>query len=500
MRRILLAATFVLAAAMPAGSQTLRISLRQDLDVLDPTLTTSYVARIVLAGLCDKLFDIDAKLNIVPQLATGYEWSDDRTLVIHLRSGVKFHDGEVMDAEAVKYSLERHLTLRGSFRKSEISSIDHIDIVDPATVRIVLKTPSGAFLAQLTDRSGMIYPPRATEAAGTEFASHPVCSGPFSFVERVAQDHVTLARFPDYWDAKDIHFDKVVYQVFPDNSVRFANLRAGTTDITEYLAPTDVAAVKGDPRLKLAVSDALGYIGLVNNLNLGPRSDTPYGKNALVRAALDAAIDRTALVNVVFNGMFAPNVQPVAPNSPFYDETLTPPPRDVEKAKALLRQAGVTPPVTLELLAPNQPDSRQAAEVIQSMAAEAGFDIRIVAMEMTAAGQTVQRGDYQVYLSGWSGRVDADGNTFQFLHSDQGNNFTGYSNPTVDKLLEQGRDTTDTGQRRVFYQQVWEALRRDLPITFLYSPRNIVAMTAKLNGFRPVPDGMIRIQGMEMAK
>jgi peptide/nickel transport system substrate-binding protein len=500
MRRILLAAAFLLAAALPAGSQTLRISLRQDLDVLDPTLTTSYVARIVLAGLCDKLFDIDAKLNIVPQLATGYEWSDDRTLVIHLRPGVKFHDGEIMDADAVKYSLERHLTLRGSFRKSEISSIDHIDIVDPATVRIVLKTPSGAFLAQLTDRSGMIYPPRATEAAGTEFASHPVCSGPFSFVERVAQDHVTLARFPDYWDAKDIHFDKVVYQVFPDNSVRFANLRAGTTDITEYLAPTDVAAVKADPRLKLAVSDALGYIGLVNNLNLGPRSDTPYGKNALVRAALDAAIDRTALVNVVFNGMFAPNVQPVAPNSPFYDETLTPPPRDLGKAKTLLRQAGVTPPVSLELLAPNQPDSLQVAEVIQSMAAEAGFDIHIVAMEMTAAGQVEQRGDYQTYLSGWSGRVDADGNTFQFLHSDQGNNFTGYSNPAVDSLLEQGRATTDTGERRVLYQQVWEVLRRDLPITFLYSPRNIVAMTAKLSGFRQVPDGMIRIQGMEMAK
>jgi peptide/nickel transport system substrate-binding protein len=498
MHRILLAALCILATAMPAFSQTLRVSLRQDLDVLDPTLTTSYVARIVLAGLCDKLFDIDGKLQIVPQLATGYEWSDDRTLVIHLRSGVTFHDGETMDANAVKYSLERHLTLQGSFRKSEISSIDHVEVVDPATVRIVLKNPSGAFLAQLTDRSGMIYPPRATEAAGKSFALHPVCSGPFTFTERVAQDHVTLARFPEYWNAKNIHFDKVVYQVLPDNSVRFANLRAGTTDITEYLAPTDVAAVKADPRLKLAVSDALGYIGLINNLNLGPRSDTPYGKNALVRAALDAAIDRAALINVVFNGMFAPNAQPVPPNSPFYDEALTPPPRDL--AKALLRQAGVTLPVTLELLTPNQPDSRQAAEVIQSMAAEAGFDIRIVAMEMTAAGQVQQQGDYQAYLNGWSGRVDADGNTFQFLHTGQGNNFTGYSNPIVDRLLEEGRAMTDVSERRVVYQQVWEALRRDLPITYLYSPRNIVAMTAKLLGFRPVPDGLIRIQGLEMTK
>ena len=105
MRRILLAAACVLFTCMPAFSQTLRIALRQDLDVMDPTTATTYVGRIVFAGLCDKLFDIDEKLNIVPQLATGYEWADDRTLVIHLRPGVKFHDGEVLDADAVKYSL-----------------------------------------------------------------------------------------------------------------------------------------------------------------------------------------------------------------------------------------------------------------------------------------------------------------------------------------------------------------------------------------------------------
>jgi peptide/nickel transport system substrate-binding protein len=473
MHRFLLVAALLLAPAMPATPRTLHLSLRQDLDVLDPTPTTSYVARIVLAGLCDKLFDIDETLHVMPRLATGYEWSDDRTMVIHPRSGVIFRDGETLDAESVKYSLERHLTPRGSFRESEISSIDHIEVVDPVTVRIVLKNPAGAFLARLTDRSGIIYPPKATEAAGKDFASHPVCSGPFAFVDRVARDHVTLARFPGYWDAGNIHFDNVVYQVFPDNSVRLANPRAGTTDLTEYLAPTDVATVKADPRLKLAISDAPGYIDFINNLDLSPRSNTAYGKNVLVRAALDAAIDRKALVDVVFNGMFVPNVQPVAPNAPFYDEALPPPPRDLARAKALLRQAGVTPPVRLELLTWNQPDTPQAAVVIQSMAAEAGFDIHIVAMEITAAGQVEQRGDYQAYLSGWSGRVDTDGNTFQFLHSGQGNNFTGYSSPTVDNLLEQGRATTDVGKRRVVYQQAWQALRRDLPVTYLYTASQI---------------------------
>ena len=152
---------------------------------------------------------------------------------------MKFQDGEAFDAAAVKYSLERHLTMQGSFRKGEIGSIDHVEVVDPATVRVVLKSPSGAFLAQLTDRSGMMLPPKATEAAGKDFASHPVCSGPFKFVERVAQDHVTLERFADYWDAKNIHFDRVVYQVLVDPSVRLANLKAGAVDLSENVSPTD---------------------------------------------------------------------------------------------------------------------------------------------------------------------------------------------------------------------------------------------------------------------
>jgi peptide/nickel transport system substrate-binding protein len=500
MRRFVLAIACVLGTAVPGFAQTLHIALRQDLDPMDPTLATTYVGRIVFAGLCDKLFDIDDKLNIVPQLATGYEWADDKTLVIHLRSGVLFQNGEALDAAAVKYTFDRYLTMQGSFRKSELSSIDHVEIVDPATVRVVLKTPSGAFLAQLTDRSGMILPPKAAEQEGKDFGLHPVCTGPFKFVERVAQDHVTLERFADYWDVKNIHFDKVIYQIFTDSSVRLANLKAGTIDLTEYVAPTDAAAVKADPKLRLVVSPALGYTGITNNLDNGPRSNSPYGKNPLVRQAFAAAIDSTALVQVVYNGMYAPSVQPVSASSPFYDPALEPPPRDVAKAKALLKQAGVPLPVKVELLTPNQPDVLQAAEVIQSMTAEAGFDVHIQAMEFASSLQASVRGDYEAYLIGWSGRVDADGNTYAFLHSGQGNNATHYSNPTVDKLLDEARGMTDVSKRRADYHQVWSELQRDLPITYLYNGRNIVGMTARLQGFRPIPDGMIRIQGMEMTK
>ena len=460
MRRILLAAACVLFTCMPAFSQTLRIALRQDLDVMDPTTATTYVGRIVFAGLCDKLFDIDEKLNIVPQLATGYEWADDRTLMIHLRPGVKFHDGEVLDADAVKYSLQRHLTMQGSFRKSEISSIDHVEVVDPATVRIVLKQPSGAFLAQLTDRSGMILPPKATEAAGKDFASHPVCSGPFKFVERVPQDHVTIERFPDYWNAKSIHFDKVVYQILVDS------IRAAGQPESRHRRSGRVCGAErrcGGEGGSEAAARGVGCTGLFRHHEQPgqwPACRKPYGKNALVRQALDLAIDRAALVQVVFNDMYSPGVQAVPASSPFYDEALKVPARDVAKAKALLKQAGVTLPLKLELLTFNDPDILQASEVIQSMAAEAGFDVHIQSIEFASSLQASQRGDYQAYMIGWSGRLDIDGNTYAFLHSGQGNNVADYGNTTVDKLLDEARGMTDIAKRRALYAEMWTEQRQ----------------------------------------
>jgi peptide/nickel transport system substrate-binding protein len=503
MRRLLAGATLAAALTLVAATgfaQTLRIALREDADLLDPTLARTYVGRIVFAGLCDKLFDIDETLRIVPQLATGYEWADPKTLVIHLRPGVRFQDGEALDAAAVKYSLDRHLTLPGSFRRGEVSAIDHVEVVDPATVRVALKAPSGAFLPQLTDRAGMIVSPKAAAQEGKDFALHPVCAGPFRFVERVPQDHITLERFPQYWDNGNIHFDKVIYQVIVDSSARLANLKAGAVDLAEYVVPTDAAAVKADPRLRLVVSDALGYQGITNNLANGKAADNPYGRDARVRQAFSLAIDRAALVNVVFNGMYAPAMQAVPAASPFYDAALTVPARDVAKAKALLAEAGVKLPVPLELMVPNNPDTMQAAEVIQSMASDAGFDVHIRATEFAASLSLSEQGDYQAYMIGWSGRVDIDGNAYAFLHSGQAQNISGYANPTVDHLLDEARSMTDVAQRKALYAQMWTQEAADLPITYLWTPRNIVGMSAKLQGFRAVPDGMIRLQGLEIGK
>ena len=227
-----------------APAQTLRIGLAEDPDALDPTLARTFVGRMVFAALCDKLFDIDEKLEIVPQLATSYQWAPDRQGAdLKLRQGVTFHDGEKLDAAAVKFNIERHKTMQGSNRRGEMAPVSSVDVVDPLTVRLNLAAPFSPLLAQLTDRAGMMVSPKAAQAAGDKFGSKPVCAGPFKFVERVAQDRIVLERYANYWNKAAIHFDRVIYTPIPDATVRLANLRSGQLDFIERAAPSDMEKI-----------------------------------------------------------------------------------------------------------------------------------------------------------------------------------------------------------------------------------------------------------------
>src|SRR5713101_2408780 len=247
-----------LLLSLQAGVQaqtTLRIGLAEDPDVLDPTLARTYVGRIVFASICDKLFDIDEKLNIVPQLALSHETSaDGKEVTIKLRPGVKFHDGEPLDAEAAKFSLERHLNMQGSFRKPELATVDHVEVVDPLTIKLVLKAPFSPLIAQLTDRAGMMMSPKAAKAEGDKFGLHPVCAGPYKFVERVQQDRIVFEKFADYWNKDNVFIDKIVFLPIVDATVRLANLKSGGLDLIERVLATDIKDVRADSRLKLSTA------------------------------------------------------------------------------------------------------------------------------------------------------------------------------------------------------------------------------------------------------
>src|SRR5688500_12571615 len=196
------------ASAQPGAPP--RFGLAEDPDVLDPAFARTYVGRIVFASLCDKLFDIDEKLNIVPQLALSHETSSDgKAVTLKLRPNVKFHDGEPFDAEAVKFTLDRHMNMQGSFRQAELSPIDKVEVVDPLTVRMLLKAPFSPLIAQLTDRAGMMVSPKAVKEAGDKFVQKPICAGPFKYTERVVQERIVLDRFADYWGKDRIHLDRI---------------------------------------------------------------------------------------------------------------------------------------------------------------------------------------------------------------------------------------------------------------------------------------------------
>jgi len=487
------------AAAQDAPTQTLRIALREDADLLDPTLGRTVMGRIVFAGLCDKLFDIDEKLNIVPQLATGYEWTDGKTLILHLRDGVLFHDGTKMDAAAVKYSLERHMTLSGSSRRAEVSTIDQVIVADPLTVRVTLKSPTSPLIAQFTDRAGMIVSPKAAEAAGKDFALKPVCAGPFKFTERVAQDRIVLDRFPEYWDARNIHLARVIYQPITNTATRLANLQAGAIDLAEQVVPSDLEAVRKNPRLKVAESDGLGYQSVTWNTAHGPRAQFALGQNALVRKAFELSIDREAAIQVVYAGAYTPTAQAVAASSPYYAKEVKAPARDVARAKELLRQAGVKLPVTFTMMTPTNSDTMQLAEVMQAMSSEAGFDMKIQATEFSSSLDAADRGDFEGYLVAWSGRVDPDGNLYNFVHSSGPLNYGRYANADIDQMLAQARTEIAVPARQALYANVAAKVAVDQPLMYIFDPKNIVGMSVKVNGFRPISDGLIRLQGVTKA-
>src|SRR5436190_15683336 len=453
MKRLVLLALVAFAAA--ANAQTLRIGLAEDPDVLDPSMARTFVGRIVFAGLCDKLFDLDEKLNIVPQLATAYEWSaDNKALTIKLRSGVTFHDGEKFDAQAVKYNLERHKNMQGSNRKGELAVVSSVDAVDPMTVRINLAAPFAPLLAVLTDRAGMMVSPKAAQAAGEKFGAHPVCSGPFRFGERVAQDRIVLERYDNYWNKSAIHFQRIVYLPIVDATVRLANLRSGQLDFIERLAPSDVPALRGDRRFKIAKIVEIGYQGITINTGKSELAQkNPLGKDARVREAFELSLDRDAIVKVAMEGEAQPGNQWVAPNNRYYGKSAPMPKRNVERAKQLLKEAGVTNP-SFTLMTPTSSDTQRLAQVVQAMAKDAGFDVKIQSTEFATSLNLADKGQFEAYVLAWSGRADPDGNLHTFVACKGPLNTSGYCNAQVDEAIEKARTTLDPASRAKLYDTV----------------------------------------------
>ena len=493
------------AGSADAQKKTLVIALNQDPDILDPTLSRTYVGRIIYAHMCEKLYDIDQTLRIFPQLAADLPSFSDggKTVTIRLRPGVKFNDGTPMNAEAVRFSLDRHLSLKGSNRRSEIDHITSIEVVDPLTVRLRLKAPFSPLVAALADRAGMPVSPTQVGKLGEKFGTAPVCVGPWSFVERVPQDRIVLEKSAHYFDPGQARFDRLVFRIITDDNVRLANLRSGDIDFMHLVAPTDSVSLKKEGRFEVVSVTGIGYSGITFNVhnktgktqppgNLG----TPLANDPRVREAFELSIDREALNQVAWDGQYTPGCTPIAPISPFYDKSRKCPVRDVGKAKKLLADAGLAGGYSFEMTLVNDPQERRVGEVIQGMAKEAGFAVTLRPAEFASALNENDAGKHAAFLIGWSGRVDPDANIHQFHTCGGSLNTTLSCDESIDALLNKAREITDQAQRAALYKEAIDKFagqRRN--ILYLYHLNYIVAYPKNLKGYKAVPDGLIRIKG-----
>jgi peptide/nickel transport system substrate-binding protein len=352
-------------------------------------------------------------------------------------------------------------------------------------------------IAQLTDRAGMMVSPKAAKEEGDKFGLHPVCAGPYKFVERVQQDRIVFEKFADYWNKDNVHIDRIIYLPLVDATVRLANLKSGGLDLIERLLATDIKEVQSDPRLKLSSAIELGYQGVT--LNIGKdKAKGPLSQSAKVRQALDLSIDREAINQVVFNGEAQTGNQWVNPDHPYYQKAFPIRGRDVEKAKALLKEAGVTPPVAVDFLVPKNAEVEAVAQVVQSMAAEAGFDMKIRVTEFATSLKQAEAGEFQAYMLNWSGRIDPDGNCYVFMHSGGPQSNSEWRNPDADKLLDDARLVADMKQRMAIYEKLTKLVLEDEPILYLYHRGILIAHTNKLEGYKQVPDGLIRVVGLKL--
>lgn len=491
--------------AVKAGG-TLRYALDGEPGNLDPTLFNSLPGRIVFNAICEKLYDVNEKMEVVPQLAAAMPEvsADGLTAKVKLRTGLRFADGTTLDAAAVKTSLDRHRTLQGSLRKTELANVAEVTVVDPATTEFRLSKPYSPLSAMLADRPGMIMSPAALAAKGTAFGTAPVCIGPFKFATHVAQDRVDVVKDPNYYDADKVKLDKVVFKIIPDANVRFNNLRSGDIDVMNNVSPINVDELKGLPGLRVIITDSLGYQGITFNTgnangvgkDPGPLAAPyagPLATDSRVRRAFMLSIDREALSRTVFRGQYAPDCGPISAASPLSSPASQACPKhDPTEAKRLLGEAGVATPLKISMVIGNTPDGRRIGEAIKSMTAEGGFEVQLEPTEFASSLDLAAAGKFQAYQIGWSGRVDPDGNIADFVQTRGPQNRGGYSNPDVDTWINEARTTTNPETRRDLYGKIVTKLQQDAPLIYLWRQKNILGLTTKIAQVKMYGDGIVR--------
>ncbi|TNM36361.1 ABC transporter substrate-binding protein [Nocardioides albidus] len=471
------------------GDRALRVAAAADVSSLDPIKGNAGTDHVMLYPIYDTLISYNEGLEPQPGLAESWEQSSPTELTLKLREGVKFHDGTALDAEAVKFNLEREMA-EGSNIAAELVALDSVVVVDPTTVTLKLKHPDSSLLMALADRAGMMVSPTAAQKAGADLGTQPVGAGPWKFVAWKRGSQLKLERFEDYWDKDVERVAAIDFNIVPDPKTRATSLRSGQQDISLEIAPADAKGLESASGVTLSEHDRMW----LNQVYLD-RTSKELG-DPRVRRALSVAIDREAVLKsgyfdrgAVARGALPDDYWAAPPESVEY-------PYDPDEARQLLREAGAEK-LSFEMIANADSATVRVAEILKQQWAEVGVTVEILPREVVQATN-----DYfndrkaPALLSAWTGRPDPEA-TYRLMFTAKGYFNTSHEAvPGIDEAIALTDQGTTQDERLPGLNAIADAVYKDTPFLPLAFASNLVGVRDDVKGFQDTLLGKPKFTGI----
>lgn len=504
-KRHVLAATLLAAVASPAwAAKDVVIAVASNFTTLDPYDANDTLSQAVAKSFYQGLFGFDKDMKLVNVLAKSYEVSSDGlTYTVKLQPGVKFHDGTDFNAEAVKVNLDRASNPDNRLKRYNLfRMIDKTEVVDPNTVKIVLKAPFSAFINNLAHPAAVMISPAALKQYGKEIGFHPVGTGPYQFETWNQTDFVKVKKFDGYWKAGLPKLESITWRPVVDNNTRAAMLQTGEATFAFPIPYEQAKVLEKNDKLDLVAAPSILQRYISMNVTQKPFD------NPKVRQALNYAINKEALIKVAFAGYAVPAQGPV-PEAIDFAALYDPWPYDPAKARELLKDAGYPNGFSSTLWSShNHSTAQKVLQFAQQQLAQVGVKVEVTAMD---AGQRAAQVEsvgmketgVRLFYTGWSASTGEADWALSPLFSTQAAppkqfNTAFYSNPQVDKDLTEALATTDRAQKQALYKDAQDRIWADAPWIFLVTERLLSANNKQLSGFYVMPDTSFNFDNAEL--
>jgi peptide/nickel transport system substrate-binding protein len=470
-----LVSVFALGVCGPAAAKdTLVIADQYDAVTMDP-LGHEHPAT---ARACNALYDTliyrdPLSGNAAPGLAESWEFLSGRSYKFHLRKGVKFHNGEEMKAEDVRYSFMR------SKADEHGRNVENAEVLDDYTVVVRLRDVDYSFFLSLSDNWSSIVSKKAVESAGDSYGMNPSGTGPFKLVSWRKGDRYVLERFDDYWGPKP-RYKTLEVRAIPEPLRRVAELESGGLDIAFPIADENVKRIEENGKLTLyrTPQSSVGYMGF--NLKKKPFDDIR------VRRAILAALDVEEIQANVWRGAGkAPGSLLPAPIRYSIDEEIAPHVQDVNLAKKLLAEAGVEN-LKLEIWTNGYKKRVDIAAIIRTQLKNIGISAEVKVLAWDVYLNQLKKNTHDLFIMGWRSSIpDPNFSAVGLLETGAGHNYTFFSDAELDDLLKKGRGTPDGEQRAEIYKKIQLRIDEQLPMICLYTSGTVIGAQKYVKGFKP---------------